>query len=283
MRLRPNWMLGGLACLLVGCGPQVGAPEFVDELSSESTESTATVGMATAANPESGASDSGQTTPAAAPSPASSDYFRQAVNAATSAVAIGQSAQSPQDWDLAINRWQLAIDFMAQVPSGDPNYRNAQQKINEYRQNLAAAQRQRQAIGREPTVSSATPQAPAGLVAQIPIVARRGGIPVVPVSLQGQRGQQQVTMLFDTGASGTLITRQMADAIGVTIVGEATVTIADGSRVKLPLGYVNAIEVGGLRKEGMVVAIGGDVGLLGQDIYGGYGISMGSDAIHLYP
>jgi len=31
------------------------------------------------------------------------------------------------------------------------------------------------------------------------------------------------------------------------------------------------------------VAIGGDVGLLGQDIYGGYGISMGSDAIHLYP
>ncbi|ASC71788.1 hypothetical protein XM38_027420 [Halomicronema hongdechloris C2206] len=275
MRLRPNWMLGGLACLLVSCGPQLEDPKAAD--------STATVSMASAANPEESASGPTQAAAPATPKPASSDHFRQAVNAATSAVSIGQSAQSPQDWDLAINRWQVAIDFMAQVPAGDPNYSKAQQKIAEYRQNLAAARQQRQAIGTEPTVSSSEPVAADGRVAQIPIVARRGGIPVVPVSLQGQQGQRQFTMLFDTGASGTLITRQMADAIGVTIVGEATVTIADGSRVTLPLGYVNAIDVGGLRQEGVVVAIGGDVGLLGQDIYGDYGISMGSHAIHLYP
>ena len=89
-------------------------------------------------------------------------------------------------------------------------------------------------------------------------------------------------MLFDTGATGTLITSAMAEEVGVVIVGSTQAKIADGSIVDLPIGYVDVIEVGGLRKTSMTVAIGGSVGLLGQDIYGEFGIAMGSHVINLH-
>ena len=89
-------------------------------------------------------------------------------------------------------------------------------------------------------------------------------------------------MLFDTGASGTLITPAMANAIGVVIVGEATVQIADGSQVAMPIGYIDSIEVGGLVKEGVLVGIGGNVALLGQDFYGEYGVGISQRTFNLY-
>ncbi|HEY9738131.1 MAG TPA: retropepsin-like aspartic protease [Trichocoleus sp.] len=221
------------------------------------------------------------TTPAATPAAPQPDHFREATNRATSAVALGQSAQSPDDWKLAASRWQQALGLMQKVPSGHPNYARAQTKIKEYQQNLTAAQQRASGVP-QATASSTPAKADDGLVAQIPIVERRGGTPVVPVTLTGQRGKQQFSMLFDTGATGTLITAEMAQALGVVIVGETVATIADGSQVTLPIGYVDVIEVGGLRKEGVLVAIGGDVGLLGQDIYGDYGIALGGNSINLY-
>jgi predicted aspartyl protease len=223
------------------------------------------------------------TTPApepAAPAPAP-DYFREAVNRATSAVAIGQSAHSTSDWQLAASRWQQAIDLMKQVPPTSANHGQAQAKAMEYQQNLIAAQQR--ATG-QPVVAAAVPPpiAPNGLVAQIPIQERRGGTPVVSVTLQGQQGRQSFPMLFDTGATGTLITAAMAQEIGVVVVSETRVKIADGSIVTLPVGYVDVLEVGGLRKQSMLVAIGGSVGLLGQDVYGEFGIAMGSQVINLH-
>ncbi|MBD0266745.1 MAG: clan AA aspartic protease [Cyanobacteria bacterium Co-bin8] len=222
------------------------------------------------------------TAPAAdAPAAPSQSYFREGVNRATSAVNIGKSAQSPDDWKLATSRWEQALSLMQKVPASDPNYATAQTKIKEYQQNLASAQQRVNGVPR--AAASATPaKDSSGLVAQIPIVERRGGTPVVPVTFSGQKGKQQFSMLFDTGATGTLITAEMANALGVVIVGETIATIADGSQVSLPIGYVDAIEAGGLRKEAVLVAIGGDVGLLGQDFYGKYGISLGSNSIGLY-
>ncbi len=224
------------------------------------------------------------TSPAPIPSPtpaAQTNYFGEAVNRATSAVVLGQSAQSSADWQLAVGRWQQAVDLMRQVPSGDPNYTQAQAKVQEYQQNLAAAQRR---ADDQPAVTAApAPVAtPHGLVAQIPIQERRGGTPVVSVTLQGQRGRHSFPMLFDTGATGTLITSAMAEEVGVVIVGSTQAKIADGSIVDLPIGYVDVIEVGGLRKTSMTVAIGGSVGLLGQDVYGEFGIAMGSHVINLH-
>jgi predicted aspartyl protease len=222
--------------------------------------------------------------PAAPAAPASTpqvDSFREAVNRATSAVAIGQSAQSTADWELAASRWRQAIALMEQVPPGSPNHSQAQAKAEEYQQHLAAAQRRASgevALAPAPAPTAARPQ---GLAAQIPIQRRQGGTPVVGVTLQGATGQQTFPMLFDTGATGTLITAEMAQAVGVTVVGETQARIADGSVVTLPIGVVNVVELGGLRREQVRVAIGGTYGLLGQDIYGQYGIAIGSHMIHL--
>jgi predicted aspartyl protease len=194
---------------------------------------------------------------------------------------LGQSAQSQEDWQLAVGRWQQAVDLMKQVPAASPNYAQAQAKVQEYQRNLAAAQQR--AEGKPANSAPTAPvAAPDGLVAQIPIVDRRGGTPVVEVAFQGQRGRHSFPMLFDTGATGTLITAEMAEQIGVVIVGNTQVKIADGSVVSLPIGYVDVIEVGGLRKTSMTVAIGGSVGLLGQDVYGEFGIAVGSHVINLH-
>jgi len=221
------------------------------------------------------------TPPTAAPPAPTIDYFREATNRATSAVVLGQSAQSPADWQLAVGRWQQAIDLMKQVPTNSAHHAAAQTKIQEYQRSLATAQQRA-------TEPAAPPQPervamPKGLVAQIPIRDRRGGTPIVDVTFQGQNGRHTLSMLFDTGASGTLITAEMADQIGVVVVGNTQVKIADGSIIDLPIGYVDVLEVGGLHRTSMVVAIGGSVGLLGQDVYGEYGIAIGSHVINLHP
>lgn len=210
------------------------------------------------------------------------NYYQRAINRASSAVAIGQTAQSQDDWKLAVGRWQQAIALLQKVPQENPNYSAAQQKIKEYQQNLAATQQHANGTATANTSASETASRPNGLVANIPIVRRDRGIPVVSTTLAGNRGSQRFTMLFDTGASGTLITPAMANAIGVVIVGETTVEIADGSRVAMPIGYIDSIEVGGLVKEGVLVGIGGNVALLGQDFYGEYGVGISQHMINLY-
>ncbi|HEY9888812.1 MAG TPA: retropepsin-like aspartic protease, partial [Candidatus Obscuribacterales bacterium] len=216
-------------------------------------------------------------TPSTAPTP----YFNEGVNRAQSAVAIGQSAQSTDDWSLAANRWKQAVLYMQQVPSTDPNYATAQQKVKEYQANLAIAER-RAAGEKPPTTTNADAQRPPGLVASIPVVNQMGGTPVVPVTLTGNQGSQQFTMLFDTGASGTLITPAMAEAIGVVVVSTAVVTVADGRQVEIPVGYVDTLTVGDLVVRDLLVGIGGDVALLGQDVYGEYGLAIGGSKIDLY-
>ncbi|MGF1570688.1 MAG: TIGR02281 family clan AA aspartic protease [Nodosilinea sp.] len=265
----------GMAWVMASCGA-------VTEVLYPSTSTDPASGAVTTPPPTAVATPAVTTTaPADSQAAPQTDYFREAVNRATSAVAIGQSAQSPTDWQLAAGRWQQAIALMQQVPVRSSSHVQAQAKIQEYQRNLTAAQQR--ATGRPAAAAApAQPSQSNGLVAQIPIQERRGGTPVVAVTLRGQTGGQTFPMLFDTGATGTLITAAMAQTIGVVVVGETQATIADGSVVTLPIGYVDVIEVGGLRKESILVAIGGEVGLLGQDFYGEYGIAMGSEVINLH-
>jgi predicted aspartyl protease len=196
-------------------------------------------------------------------------------------VAIGQAAQSSDDWNLAASRWEQAVALMQQVPQGDPNYSTAKQKVQEYRRNLTQAKQR--ATGEAPTAAPvADPNRPPGLVTRIPVLGQMGGTPIVPVSLKGNQGQQQFTMLFDTGASATLITPAMAQAIGVVVVDTAIVTVADGRQVEIPIGYVDTLQVEDLVVRDLTVGIGGDVALLGQDVYGQYGLSIGGSTIDLY-
>ena len=76
--------------------------------------------------------------------------------------------------------------------------------------------------------------------------------------------------------------QEIVHELDKNIVGQTEAKIADGSVVSLPVGYMTSIEVGGLAKAGVLVAIGGSVGLLGQDFYGEYGIAMGSHVINLH-
>lgn len=279
-----RWLIGvGASCCLVSSCTWLpiasvqttSDPEAATATTEATTDSTATTAAEASATTE---ATPARTTTAPANQP---NYFREGVTRAESAVAIGQSAQSPADWTLAASRWQQAVLYMQQVPETDPNHATAQQKVQEYGQNLALAETRAAGEGVAPA-QPATPDRPPGLVATIPVVGQMGGTPVVPVTLTGNRGAQQFTMLFDTGASGTLITPAMAEAIGAIITGSATVTVADGRQVEIPVGYVDTLAVGDLVVRDIWVGIGGNVALLGQDVYGDYGLSIGGSQINLY-
>lgn len=127
-----------------------------------------------------------------------------------------------------------------------------------------------------------------GGVLQVPIKTREGGTPVVEVTYNGSKTFE---MLFDTGATGTLITEPMAKALNIQPQGTATVTIADGSQIPVNLGLVESIKVGNLMVGKMVVGIAPqgaekglrNRGLLGQDVYGGYDIIIKQNVIEFKP
>jgi hypothetical protein len=84
--------------------------------------------------------------PAASPPPAGTpspqpDAFRKAVNKATIAAQLTQSAKSKLDWNLVAGQWREAIALMEAVPASSPNYALAQKKAGEYQSNLEYAQK----------------------------------------------------------------------------------------------------------------------------------------------
>jgi len=244
----------------------------------------------------------------AASVPQQPDPYQLAINQASSAFTISQSARSQDDWRLVASRWQQAIDLLASVPASSPNRSQAQTKLAEYRRNLTYAQQQasrstalanpdgvvvlapRNQPASRPSVDSrpfaaVPPQSSpggsglAGGVYQAPIVRRAGGTPVISVTFNGNR---QFDMILDTGASGTVITSQMAAALNVVQVGEASVDTASARNVTFPLGYVNSIEVGGAIAQDVLVAVAGPnlgIGLLGQDFFSRYDVTVRQDVV----
>ncbi|NJR67611.1 MAG: hypothetical protein HC771_02310 [Synechococcales cyanobacterium CRU_2_2] len=72
----------------------------------------------------------------------SADPFREAVNAATQAANLAQTADSPEAWSQVADLWDSAVKNMQAVPSDHPRYDVAQQKIPEYQRYLDYAQQQ---------------------------------------------------------------------------------------------------------------------------------------------
>lgn len=81
--------------------------------------------------------------PATAPGtqPAAADPWREAVNRATRAAELTQTATTRAEWNTVASLWQEAIDFMRAVPQTSPNYETAQQRAVAYQSNLEYAQR----------------------------------------------------------------------------------------------------------------------------------------------
>jgi len=257
-----------------------------------------------AASPVASPSPTSPAASPAAPSPQQPDFYQLAISRASSAVTISQSARSQDDWRLVASRWQQAIDLLASVPTSSPNRSQAQAKLSEYRRNLTYAQQQASRstalanpdgvvvlAPRNPSTGSsysAPPQAtatPAPVssggsgVYQVPILRRAGGTPVINVTYNGNR---QFEMILDTGASGTVITAQMAAALNVVPVGQASVDTASERNVTFPLGYVDSIEAGGAIAQDVLVAVAGPslgVGLLGQDFFSRYDVTVRQNVV----
>lgn len=232
--------------------------------------------------------------PATTQSAAIPDVYNHALDKALSAKSISQSAQSPEDWSLAASRWQQAVTLLKQVPASSPKSKQAKARLAEYERNLVAAKKRARTQTTEVAGSSeividpdanssgailgdiAPQQTASGQVYRIWIKYRRGRIPIIDVTFNGRR---KFEMMVDTGASGTMITQEMAAALGVEVVGEIPIGTASGKALA-PVGYIRSIEAGGAMVTNVPVTIGPlDVGLLGHDFFGDCEITIKQDVV----
>ncbi|MEA5463355.1 retropepsin-like aspartic protease family protein [Leptothoe sp. PORK10 BA2] len=243
------------------------------------------------------------TTPADATPDASKTAYQDALNLAASAVTLGQQATSPDDWDLIVGRWEQAMEKLKQVPVDHEHYATAQTKLKDYGRNLAQAQKQLAQLQRPTaevplskpfvktgaapaTATSNPPKAPTPRNtsisnASIPIVERRGGTPVVEVTINGSR----YPMILDTGASHTHITRAMANELGIQVVGQVPVATASSRQTLVDVGYVDSIRVGNIARTRMPISIGDEVpiGLLGNDVYENFDVILQVNSVEFRP
>lgn len=223
--------------------------------------------------------------------------YREGINLASSAYILSQSAVSPDDWGLIASRWQRAADQLKTVPKSDTHYSIAQQKATEYSLNVAQAttkiedlQRSVQtplrisrAPGRSQPVLQRAPidsqrLTPAAAftgsdMIRVPVIRRLHGTPVVRVEFNGQKTYD---MILDTGASRTLITRQMADELGIVTTEKMIATTASEAEVTFDIGMMRSIAIGSVILRDARVGIGEavSIGLLGNDFLNGYDVTI---------
>ncbi|MEM9946103.1 MAG: retropepsin-like aspartic protease [Cyanobacteria bacterium P01_D01_bin.36] len=227
---------------------------------------------------------------------AASNAYQEGINLASSAHALTRSALSPDDWGLIASRWQRAADQLKKVRPQDLNYEQAQQKAEEYRLNAEAANARVTQLLEPVYVPITTPatesrelarartstnntQAPLSSAnsTQVPIVRRLHGTPIVRVTFNNSRTYE---MILDTGASRTLITRQMAQDLGVVTTERMVAATASQAEVSFDIGQVDTISMGDIVLENARVSIGDavNVGLLGNDFLRGYDVTIRAQA-----
>ncbi|KAM3115506.1 retropepsin-like aspartic protease family protein [Phormidesmis sp. 146-33] len=249
---------------------------------------------AVSAAPEAKSSPASQTQKPAKPQAArpdaqnnvQSNAYSLALDKAQSAKSMSQSVQTAEDWNLVASRWKQAIALLKQVPKSDPNKKSVNQKLGEYQRNLDIAQSRSTQISqdRTPTMESGisvdtaiaeniAPAAPGG-THRARIKYRQSRIPVIDVMFNGTR---QFEMMVDTGASGTMITPDMAEELRATILGTARAMTPAGP-TEVAIGQIKSIQVGGRVVRNVRVAIG-PVRLLGHDFYDGCDISIKQNVV----
>jgi len=200
--------------------------------------------------------------------------YERALDIATGAMSISKSAVSRDDWNLVASQWQQAISWMKAVPASSSQHATAQKKLSEYQGLLADAKLRATPPPKKTTQGDINPQ-----FFTVPILGRAGGTPIVEVTFNGTR---KFEMLFDTGATSTLITLPMAQALRLKAVGLKVVTVADGARVVIPFASVKSMESDGRLKRNILVGVAPPampIGLLGQDFFEGYDILIKENVI----
>ncbi len=110
-----------------------------DSLPAESPQPSPTASPPGDESPASPTAPASPASPTAAASPAA-DPFREAVNRATRAADLTQTARTRQEWQTVANQWREAIALMQAVPADSPNYAVAQDRAVAYQKNLAYAE-----------------------------------------------------------------------------------------------------------------------------------------------
>ena len=221
-----------------------------------------------------------------------SEAYELAIDKAQSAKSMSQSVQSADDWKLVASRWQQAIMLLKQVPKADPNKKLANQKLVEYQRSLASAQSRADRTGKdrgETLESKIVVDTPLADAMAEPNVSSSGGgyrarikyrqsrIPVIDVLFNGTNGSRQFEMMVDTGASGTMITPDMATELGAKIVG-STIGMTPAGQTEFAVGLIKSIRVGNRIIRNVPVTIG-PVRLLGHDFFGSCDLSIKQETI----
>ncbi len=118
-------------------------------------------------------------------------------------------------------------------------------------------------------------------VLRIPIKRRAAKTPIIDVRFNGN---QIFEMVFDTGASGILITQPMANVLKLKAGEKIKASIADGSIIELQTGTIPSVSVGGLVVNNAKVAVApkAQIGLLGQAFFDKYDIKIFDKYIELH-
>jgi predicted aspartyl protease len=202
------------------------------------------------------------------------DSYEQALDISTGAMTISETALSREDWSLVASRWEAAIKLLKTVPVSSAQYSTARKKIAAYESNLADAKERSAPLPTKSCSSDSNPQFFSVLIKE-----RVGGIPIIEVMLNDE---QKFEMMFDTGASSTLITRSMAATLRLAPSGWAKASLADGSVAILPIALLKSTEIDGRLKRSLPVAVAPasmPIGLLGQDFYKGYDVMIKENII----
>ncbi|MGC1393990.1 MAG: retroviral-like aspartic protease family protein [Coleofasciculaceae cyanobacterium] len=280
------WLSGTLSVLNLACSP---------------SNSDQSVRVAVTPSPIATIADDVETIPNT-PQPSAEEIYEKAMDVAVSAQFLNESAVSVEDWQLSLSRWQEAIALLRQIPTNSPLYAIAKPKIVEYQRNFSAAKQKSPSPRKdvlpgitlstteatpqtdddapipEPQTTLKTPQQ----VFKVPIKSRSGQTPVIEVTFNNG---QVFDMIVDTGASGTVITQEMAQSLGLTVEGEITANTASDKGVKFSTTTVNSISVAGAVAKKVRVAIGGEdleVGLLGQDFFGKYDVIIRQNVVEFH-
>lgn len=132
--------VGGLALVGSGCATQPNSSE-AESFSDTSSESFPQTSEFITTDPE--AADNAESASVAEEDELSDvrDLYQEGLKYGDSAISLSQSAFTSQDWELVVNRWQRAIALLERIPNSNPNYADAQQKLQEFQTQLSSAQR----------------------------------------------------------------------------------------------------------------------------------------------
>lgn len=118
-----------------------------------------------------------------------------------------------------------------------------------------------------------------GRVFRAVIKRKEGKLPIIDVVFNGKH---RAEMIVDTGASGTLVTADLAKVLKLKPIGYVQVDTASEQGVTLALSRLESMEVNGAVARNVRVAIAGpslDIGLLGHDFFENYDVTIKRDVV----